>query len=139
MNRVTLLAASLVFLVSLAPAQQSPTQDSRPQQNPNVYLQNDRPKNEKDSHTRTIEGTVKDSSDNPLANSIVQLKDLKTSKIVDFGTKEDGKYVFRDLPMDINYELVARHGDLTGPVKKVSVYDTRKSVILNFQLTSAKP
>jgi hypothetical protein len=135
MNRVTLLPASLVLLVSLGLAQQS----SGPEQKPNVYLQNDRPKNEKDSHTRTIEGTVKDSSDNPLSNSIVQLKDLKTSKLVDFATKEDGKFVFRDLPMDINYELVARHGDLTGPVKKVSVYDTRKSVILNFQLTSTKP
>ncbi len=139
MNRVTLLPATLVLLASLAPAQQSPTQDSRPQQDPNVYLENNRPKNEKDTHTRTVEGTVKDASDNPLANSIVQLKNLKTSQVVDFATKEDGKYVFRDLPMDINYELVARRGDLTGPVKKVSVYDTRKSVILNFQLTSAKP
>ena len=138
MNRVTLLPASLVLLVSLAPAQQAP-QDSRPQQDPNVYLENNRPKNVKDSHTRTIEGTVKDSSDNPLANTIVQLKNLKTSQVVDFATKEDGKYVFRDLPMDINYELVARRGDLTGPVKKVSVYDTRKSVTLNFQMTSAKP
>ncbi len=138
MNRVTLLPASLVLLVSLASAQQAP-QDSRPQQDPNVYLENNRPKNEKDTHTRIVEGTVKDASDNPLSNSIVQLKNLKTSQVVDFATKEDGKYVFRDLPMDINYELVARHGDLTGPVKKVSVYDTRKNVILNFQLTSAKP
>lgn len=139
MNRVTHLPALLVLLVSLAPAQQSPTQDSRPQQDPNVYLENNRPKNEKDSNTRVVEGTVKDASDNPLSNSIVQLKNLKTSQVVDFATKEDGKYAFRDLPMDINYELVARHGDLTGPVKKVSVYDTRKSVVLNFQLTSAKP
>ncbi|HTC37250.1 MAG TPA: carboxypeptidase-like regulatory domain-containing protein [Bryobacteraceae bacterium] len=138
MNRVTLLTASLVLLVSLAAAQQAP-EDSRPQQDPNVYLQNNRTKNEKDSHTRIVEGTVKDASDNPLSNSIVQLKNLKTSQVVDFATKEDGKFVFRDLPMDINYELVARKGDLTGPVKKVSVYDTRKSVILNFQLTSGKP
>ena len=134
MNRVKILTASLFLLASLAPAQQS----SGPEEKPNVYLQNDRPKKEKDTHTRTIEGTVKDSSDNPLAGAIVQLKDLKTSKIVDFPTKEDGKFVFRDLPMDINYELVAKHRDLTGPVKKVSVYDTRKSVILNFQLTSDK-
>ena len=138
MNRVTHLPASLVLLASLALAQQAP-EESRPQQEPNVYLQNNRPKNEKDTHTRIVEGTVKDVSDNPLSNSIVQLKNLKTSQVVDFATKEDGKYVFRDLPMDINYELVARHGDLSGPVKKVSVYDTRKSVILNFQLTSAKP
>jgi hypothetical protein len=69
----------------------------------------------------------------------VQLKDTKTSSIVDFATKDDGKFVFRDLPMDINYELLAKHGDLASQVKKVSIYDTRKHIIVNFQLAAAKP
>jgi hypothetical protein len=126
----------LLLLASVAPAQkQNPTPDDKS----NVYLQNNRPKNEKESNTRTIDGTVKDASDNPLADAIVQLKNTKTSSIVDFATKDDGKYVFRDLPMDINFELLAKHGDLTTPVKKISVYDTRKHVILNFQLAAAKP
>ena len=129
------LSIVLPLLASLAPAQQS----NGPEQKPEVFLQNNRPKNEKESNTRTIEGTVKDASDNPLASAIVQLKDLKTSKIVNFATKDDGKFAFRDLPMDINYELVATRGDLTAPMKKVSVYDTRKKVTLNFQLTAAKP
>jgi hypothetical protein len=134
MNPVKILPASLLLLACLAPAQQN----SGPDDKPNVYLQNDRPKNEKESNTRTIQGTVKDASDNPLSDAIVQLKEMKTSKIVDFATKDDGKFAFSDLPMDINYELAAKHGDLTAPVKKVSIYDTRKSVILNFQLTAAK-
>jgi Carboxypeptidase regulatory-like domain len=133
MSRVKTLAA--FFLLSCIAVAQH---DSRPQQDPNVILQNNRPKNEKDSRTRIIQGTVKDSSDNPLSGAIVQLKDLKTSKIVDFATKEDGKFAFRDLPMDINYELLAKHGELTTPVKKVSVYDTRKEVILNFQVAAGK-
>jgi hypothetical protein len=134
MNLVKIVPASLLLLACVAPAQQN----SGPPQKPDVYLQNDRPKNQKDSNTRTIQGTVKDSSDNPLAGAIVQLKDMKTSKIVAFPTKDDGQFIFRDLPMDINYELAAKHGDLTPQVKKVSIYDTRKSVILNFQLTAAK-
>ena len=129
------LSIVLPLLASLAPAQQA----SGPEQKPDVFLQNNRPKNEKESNTRTIEGMVKDASDNPLASAIVQLKDLKTSKIVNFATKDDGKFAFRDLPMDINYELVATRGDLNAPMKKVSVYDTRKKVTLNFQLTVAKP
>jgi Carboxypeptidase regulatory-like domain len=131
MNLVKLLPALLFFLAGLAPAQQNGGPDDKP----NVYLQNDRPKNGKDSNTRTVQGTVKDSADNPLAGAIVQLKNLKTSKIVDFPTKDDGKFIFSDLPMDINYELGARQGDLAPQVKKISIYDTRKSVILNFQLT----
>lgn len=134
MNALKTLPGCLLLLACIVPAEQT----SGPEEKPNVYLQNDRPKKEKESNTRTIEGTVKDSSGNPLAGSIVQLKDMKTSKIVDFATKDDGKFVFHDLPMDINYKLEAKHGDLTAPAKKVSVYDTRKSVILNFQLTAAK-
>ncbi len=124
---------TFLLLAVLAPAQDGP--DVKPP----VFLQNDRVKNEKESNTRIIDGTVKDASDNPLADAIVQLKNTKTSSVVDFVTKDDGKYVFRDLPMDINFELLAKHGDVTTPVKKVSIYDTRKHVILNFQVAAAKP
>jgi hypothetical protein len=133
MHPIRILLASYFFLSCIAPAQDGPDQK------PNVFLQNDRQKSEKESNTRIIDGTVKDASDNPLADVIVQLKDTKTSKIVEFPTKDDGKYVFRDLPMDINYELLAKHGNVTTPVKKVSVYDTRKHVILNFQLAADQP
>ena len=132
MRPVKIVPLTFLLLACLAPAQDGPDQK------PNVFLQNDRVKNEKESNTRIIDGTVKDGSDNPLADAIVQLKNTKTSSVVDFATKEDGKFVFRDLPMDINFELLAKHGDITTPVKKVSIYDTRKSVILNFQLTAAK-
>jgi hypothetical protein len=132
MNLFKILPA-ILLLACIAPAQDGPDQK------PNVFLQNDRVKNQKESNTRIIDGTVKDASDNPLADAIVQLKDTKTSNIVNFATKEDGKYVFRDLPMDINYELLAKHNDVATPVKKISVYDTRKHVIVNFQLAAAKP
>jgi Carboxypeptidase regulatory-like domain len=122
----------LFVLACFAPAQQ-------PDQKPNVFLQNNRPKNEKESNTRTIQGTVKDASDNPMSDAIVQLKDTKTSRIINFATKDDGKFVFRDLPMDITYELVAKHGEVATPVKKVSIYDTRKNVVVNFELAAAKP
>jgi hypothetical protein len=133
MHPAKIVPLTFFLLACLAPAQDGPAQK------PNVFLQNDRVKNEKESNSRTIDGTVKDSTDNPLADAIVQLKNTKTSNIVNFATKDDGRYVFRDLPMDINYELLAKHGDAATPVKKVSVYDTRKHVIVNFQLAAAKP
>ena len=133
MTRVRIVPLTFLLLAGLAPAQDGP------EQKPNVFLQNDRVKNEKESNTRTIDGTVKDASDNPLPDAIVQLKNTKTSNIVNFATKDDGKFVFRDLPMDINYELIAKHGDVATPVKKVSVYDTRKHIIVNFQLAATKP
>jgi hypothetical protein len=36
--------------------------------------------------------------------------------------------------MEINYELLAKRGDVATPVRKVSIYDTRKDVTVNFTL-----
>jgi hypothetical protein len=136
MNVVKLVAISSVFLGfgGLACAQQTD-----PPSKPSVVVEN-KEKPKKDSPYRIIQGIVKDQADNPLAGAIVQLKDTKTSKIIDFATKDDGKFAFRELSMDINYELLAKRGDLTTPVRKVSIYDTRKDVIVNFTLQPpAKP
>jgi len=76
MTAVQIVPLTFLLLSGLAPAQDGP------QQKPNVFLQNDRVKNEKESNTRTIDGTVKDASDNPLPDAIVQLKNTKTSNIV---------------------------------------------------------
>lgn len=126
-----LFSVPVVFLVC---AGFSFAQQTDPSNKPSVIVENNKQKPPKESNSRTIEGTVKDMADNPVADAIVQLKDTKTSKVVDYATKEDGKFVFRDLYMDVNYELLAKHADITTPVKKVSIYDTRKSIVVNFQL-----
>jgi hypothetical protein len=114
-------------------------QQTDPPAKPSVIVEN-REKPKKDSPYRIIQGVVKDQADNPLAGAIVQIKDTKTSKVLNFPTKEDGKFSFRDLSMENNYELLAKRGDLSTPIKKVSVYDTRKEVIINFTLQApAKP
>jgi hypothetical protein len=123
----------LILFVFFALSSFVPGQQNDPSNRPSVTLEN-RQKPPKESNSRTIEGTVKDATDNPVADAIVQLKDTKTSKVVDYATKEDGRFVFRDLYMDVNYELLAKRGGLTTAVKKVTIYDTRKKVIVNFLL-----
>jgi hypothetical protein len=130
MKVVKLVSIACVFmgLIALACAQQAD-----PPNKPSVVVENkERPK--KDSPYRIIQGIVRDQADNPLPGAIVQLKDTKTSKIVAFATKEDGKFAFRDLSMEINYELLAKRGELATPVRKVSIYDNRKDVTINFTL-----
>ena len=124
---------SVVALVVLALGSLVSAQQNYPPTQPGVTLEN-RPKPPKESNARTIEGMVTDASDNPAADAIVELKDTKNSQVVDYATKQDGKFVFRDLYMDVTYELFAKRGDITTPVKKVTVYDTRKDVALNFKL-----
>jgi hypothetical protein len=131
---VNTLKLILIFLGLVATPGLTPAQQNDPSNKPSVIVEN-KGKPPKESNSRTIEGTVKDAVDNPAADAIVQLKDTKTSQVVNFTTKGDGKFVFRDLYLDVNYELLAKRGDITTPMKKVSIYDTRKNVIVNFQLT----
>ena len=104
---------ALLALAGLAPAQQTDLNNK-----PSASLGNNRSKPGKEPNTRTIEGIVKDASDNPLRDSIVQLKNTKTSKVVAYVTKEDGKFAFNDLAMDTNFELLVKHGEAAAPVKK---------------------
>lgn len=123
---LVLLAVAVTGVVS--------AQSSDPNNKPSVIVGNDRPKPAKPGTTRIIQGTVKDAADNPVSGAIVQLKNTKTSKLVDFITKDDGKYAFRELSLDIEYDLFAKRGDLTTPVKKASPYDSRHDITLNFKL-----
>src|ERR1700730_1911403 len=131
MKVVKLVSIASVFLglASLGCAQQADAPAK-----PSVVVENNKEKPKKDSPYRTIQGIVKDQADNPLAGAIVQLKDTRTSKILDFATHDDGKFAFRELSMQSNYELLAKRGDLATPVRKVSIYDTRKDVTINFTL-----
>jgi Carboxypeptidase regulatory-like domain len=121
------------FLAFLAAAGVVCAQQPGPQDHPAATF-GDTPKTNKPSKFRTILGTVRDQADNPVPGAIVELKDLKTSKVVDFVAKDDGKFVFRDLRLDVNYELMAKHADLATQVKKVTIYDTRNQVILTLKL-----
>lgn len=129
MCNAKLLLISITCAAALGWAQ---TGQHDPTDKSNVFLSNQE-KPPKPSEARTITGLVKDQNDSPVRGAIVQLKDMKTSKVVDFPTKDDGKFAFHDLRMDIDYELTAKHDGITS-VKKVSIYDTRKNVMLTFKL-----
>src|ERR1700687_4598633 len=132
MNTAKLYSVSLLLLTSfgIVCAQQTDPNAGKP----SVFLENNRYKPPKPSNARTIQGMVKDQADNPVGGAIVQLKNIKTSKVVSFATKDDGKFAFHELFLDADYELLAKRGDLTTPLKKVSLYDTRKEVTINFKL-----
>jgi Carboxypeptidase regulatory-like domain len=135
MNVLKLSAVSFAFLAAagLLCAQ------ADPEKHPEATFGSDTHKPLKPSKQRTILGTVKDQQDNPVVGALVELKDLRTSKVIDFATKDDGKFVFRELRLDVNYELVAKRGDLVAPTKKVTIYDTRNQVLLNFKLAPPEP
>jgi len=127
-----------LILLTLAAAAFAFAQQTDLNNKPNVFLDN-KGKPPKPSEARTITGIVKDKNDNPIAGAIVQIKDMKTAKVIDFPTKDDGKFAFRELSMQVDYTLTAKRDGLAPEVKKVSPYDTRHDVILTFHLEPPAP
>ncbi len=133
--RFTSIALSLAVLSPCVVAQQQNPANT-PNSQPNVFF-GDKEKKVKGS-TRPVHGTVKDSAGNPIAQAIVALKSLKTGKKIETVTHDDGSYRFDELKIADDYELQATHDKLTSPIKKLSLYDSRRDPVINFELEPKK-
>jgi hypothetical protein len=98
-----------------------------------AFAQSNKDKKE-DANQRTIEGVVTDASRGLVARAIVQLKDMRTLQIRSFVSQADGAYHFAGLRMDTDYEIKASLDDLSSDTKRVSSFESRKTVTVNLQL-----
>lgn len=87
-----------------------------------------------DANTRSVEGVVTDASGQPAAKAVLQLKNSKTLQIRSFITGADGRYHFAGLTSDIDYQLKAEHEGVSTSWKTISMFDTKKLVVINFKL-----
>ena len=88
--------------------------------------------------SRTIEGSVLDRAGRPVSGAVVLIEDLKSLQVRSYIVQDDGKFHFRGLSSDANYELRARLNGATSNTKTVSVFETHPVVVVNLTL-SAKP
>jgi hypothetical protein len=87
-----------------------------------------------DSTTRTVEGVVADAANRPVANAVVQLKNTKTLQIRSFITLQDGSYHFAGLGTDVEYQVKAVHDGVSTSWKTLSVFDSKKTPVINLKL-----
>jgi hypothetical protein len=87
-----------------------------------------------EANQRTIEGLVSDEAKNAVQGAVVQLKDTKTLQIRSYITQLDGTYHFSGLRTDTDYELTAKAGDRASSTKRVSSFESRKTVVVNLPL-----
>src|ERR1035438_9201724 len=119
MKSFLVLFSFFVCAASASAQSSTPPNDNKP----NVFLQNEKQPRVDKSRLRDLKGFAKDETGQPLDGVIVQLKDLKSGKIVDFRTHEDGRYLFYDLNMDQNYELrVMKDGYESPGMRKLTKY-----------------
>ena len=90
-------------------------------------------KNE-DATTRTVEGVVTSVANQPVGKAVVQLKNAKTLQIRSFITQDDGSYHFAGLGTDVEYQLKAEHEGATTSWKTLSVFNSKKTAVINLKL-----
>ena len=91
--------------------------------------------------SRTIEGSVFDQAGHAVPGAVVLIEDQKTLQVRSYIVQEDGKFRFRGLSADANYELRARFNGAVSGAKNVSVFDSKPTVVVNLIISpkSKKP
>jgi hypothetical protein len=89
-------------------------------------------------NSRSVQGVVADDGGNPVAGAIVQIENTKTLQVRSFVTRQDGSYYFHGLSANVDYGLKAESAGRTAPRKTLSIFDSRKTAILNFKLEPKK-
>ena len=70
-----------------------------------------------------------------LPGAVVLIEDLKTLQVRSYIVQEDGKYRFRGLSSDANYQLRARFNGAMSSPKTVNVFESKPSIVVNLTVT----
>jgi hypothetical protein len=69
-----------------------------------------------------------------VVGAVVQLKDMRTLQVRSYITQEQGSYHFSGLKTDIDYQVKADYSGMSSGSRTLSVFDNRKSPIVNLKL-----
>ena len=93
---------------------------------------------EEDQNVRSVQGVVEDPKGRLVEGAVVQLKNTKSLQVRSFITQREGNYYFHGLSPDVDYELKAEYKDLASPVRRLSVFDSRKKAVVNLKLSPSQ-
>lgn len=91
-----------------------------------------------ESQLRTVKGFVGDKGDNPLPESVVFLKNLRTNAVRSSFADQEGNFRFSGLDPNVDYEIHAEFEGAKSPTKTVTSLDGRKEIILNLKIDTKK-
>lgn len=127
-------------LIPLLPAQQVVFAQARPlfaQARQDPYVRYPAPKKEQ-NELKSLVGQVVNEQGKPLAQAVVHLKNKKTLEVRTRISDEEGKYSFRGLDREADYEVHAEYQGAASAKKTVSSFDDRDEVNLVLEIKTAK-
>src|ERR1700678_424940 len=91
-----------------------------------------------EAQLRVLHGSVIDKDENPIASSVVYLKNLKSQAVKTYIADDSGNYRFSGLDPNVDYEIHAEHDDLSSPVRTISSFDSRRDIEVTLKLSRKK-
>ena len=86
---------------------------------------------------RNISGTVTDHHREPLSGAVVQAHNIDTGSVVSYITGRDGRFGFKRLDGNCDYEISAAWRKQHSGFKKLSPFDNDKPRIINLVIREA--
>jgi hypothetical protein len=91
------------------------------------------------STSRTLTGAVTEkSSDKPIPDAIVYLKNTKTLAMKTYITQNDGSFRFPEVSNNTDYEIYAQKDGHKSSTKTLSQFDDRPKPLINLQINMNK-
>lgn len=84
--------------------------------------------------SKTLNGTVADSSEKPIPGAVVYLKNMKTLAVKSFFAGQAGEYRFPQLALNTDYEVYAEKDGKKSGVKTISQFDDRFTPTINLRI-----
>jgi Carboxypeptidase regulatory-like domain len=119
-RRFPALALALLFLASVAPAQNPKDQAKR------------------EAQLRTVHGLVTDKAESPIPSGIVFLKNTRTNAVRSYISDPQGNYRFSGLDPNTDYEIHAEKDGAQSQTRTISSFDSKKDIILNLKIDKKK-
>jgi Carboxypeptidase regulatory-like domain len=85
---------------------------------------------------KSLVGEVVSAKGDKLSQAVVHLKDKKTLEVKTRISDAQGKYVFRGLDRNADYEVHAEYKGASSPNKTVSQFDNRDEIYLVLEIPS---
>ena len=86
--------------------------------------------------TRTLEGQVMKSSEQPLPGAVVYLKNTRTMTMRTYISDDKGNYRFTSLSPNIDYVVYAEYKGSKSDTKTLSSFDSRETARINLKVNT---
>ena len=83
---------------------------------------------------RTLNGNVRNKSDQILPGSIVYLKNMKTLSVKSYIADDKGEFHFHALSPNVDYEVYAEYDGQKSSTKTLSSFDSRNKAYINLKI-----